>query len=74
MRFLDTVMAGAVPPTIPDSPCPQLFQYRSQIVPGDTSYTVTGLLNIPPPAVGILLYLVVHLQLRAVLPSVSTNT
>lgn len=67
------VMTGAVPPMVPDSPCPQLFQYQSQIVPGDTSYTVTGLLNITPPT-GVLLYLIVHLQLRAVLPSVSTDT
>ncbi|KAG8277454.1 hypothetical protein J6590_041620 [Homalodisca vitripennis] len=67
--FLGTLVNGLARPQIPESPCPQVFQYQSHTVPGDSGITVTGLITVISPPIGTMLYLLVHLQLQAVLPS-----
>lgn len=69
--FFGTVIGGSVLPRIPETPCPEVFQYQTTPVPGDTSIMVTGLIIIMKPPIETVLYLFIHLQLQAVLPSVS---
>lgn len=69
--FFGTVIGGSVVPHIPETPCPEVFQYQTTSVPGDNSIIVTGLITVMEPLIETVLYLFVHLQLQAVLPTVS---
>lgn len=71
--FLGTLITGLVLPQIPESPCPDVFQYKVQPL-ADNSVTITGLITVTDPPIERVLQLFVHLQLRAILPSVSFDT